>query len=172
MRFGGRHVGGLNGPKKAVPSQRFQRGSEGVRSVPGRHAQNCIRSRTQLIQKLANTVEWPFGKGGIRSQLRQQEIVGPDHLKYRGGRAGQLSQKDIKGLSDQRKTVGGRWGRQLKFGKYNSVALQNQRAAVDQCAVEIKDDQSHGCLSKQVVGDLGAVMDTGLWLIDAGTNKP
>ena len=95
MGFGGSHVGGLNGPKKAVPSQRFQRGSEGVRPVPGRHAQNGIRSRTQLIQKVADPVEWPFGKGGIRSQLRQQEIVGPDHLKYGGRRAGQLSQNDI-----------------------------------------------------------------------------
>ena len=95
MGLGGRHVGGLNGPKKAAPSQRFQRGSDGVRPVPGRDAQNGIRSRAQLMQKVANPVEWPFGKGGIRSQLRQQEIVGPDHLKYRGRRAGQLGQNDI-----------------------------------------------------------------------------
>src|SRR3954464_13241677 len=100
------------------------------------------------MQKVANSVEWPFGKGGIRSQLRQQEIVGPDHLKYRGCRAGQLGQNDIKWLSNQRKNVGGRWGRQLKFGKYDSMALQNQRAAVDQCAVEIKDDQFQDYFSK------------------------
>jgi len=36
----------------------------------------------------------------------------------------------------------------LKFGKYYSMALQNQRAAVDQRAVEIKDDQFQGSLSK------------------------
>ena len=138
--FGGRHISGLNGPKKAVPSQRFQRGSDGVRPVPGRDAQNGIRSRTQLIQKVANPAEWLFGKCGICPQLRQQEIVGPDHLKYRSCRAGELGQNDTKRLSDQRKTVGGRRGRQLKFRKYDSMALQNQRAAVDQCAVEIEYD--------------------------------
>jgi hypothetical protein len=92
------------------------------------------------MQELGYSVEWLFSKGGIRSQLRQQEIVGPDHLKYRSRRAGELGQNDIEGLSDQCKTVGWRRGRQSKFGKYDSMALQNQRAAVDQCAVEIKDD--------------------------------
>ena len=82
MGLGGRHVGGLDGSEKSVPLQRFQRGSDGVGPVSGRDAQNGIRSRAQLMQKVADSVEWPFGKGGIRSQLRQQEIVGPDHLKY------------------------------------------------------------------------------------------
>ena len=95
MGLGGRRVGGLNGPKKPVPSQRFQRGSDGVSPVPGRDAQNGIRSRAQLGQKVANPVEWLFGKGGIRSQLRQQEIIGPDHLKYGGRRAGELGQNHI-----------------------------------------------------------------------------
>ena len=36
MRLGGRHVGGLNGPKKAAPLQRFQRRSESVGPMPGR----------------------------------------------------------------------------------------------------------------------------------------
>ena len=48
------------------------------------------------MQKVANSVEWLFGKSGICSQLRQQEIVGPDHLKYRSRRAGELGQNDIK----------------------------------------------------------------------------
>ena len=96
MRFGGRHIGGLNGPKKAVPLQCRQRGSDRVGSVPGRDAQSNIRSRAQLMQKVANSVERPFGEGGIRSQLRQEQIVSPDHLKYWGCRTGQLSQDDIK----------------------------------------------------------------------------
>ena len=95
MRFGGRHIGGLNGPKKAAPLQRFQRGSESVGPMPGRDAQNSIRSRAQLTQKVGYPVEWLFRKGGIRSQLRQQEIIGPDHLKYRGCRAGELGENDI-----------------------------------------------------------------------------
>ena len=96
MRFGGRRVGGLNGSKKAVPLQCFQRGGERVRSVPGGDAESNIRSRAQLMQKVANSVERPFGEGGIRSQLRQEQILSPDHLKYRGSRAGQLGQNDIK----------------------------------------------------------------------------
>ena len=48
------------------------------------------------MQKVANPVEWLFGKGGICSQLRQQEIVGPHHLKYGSRRAGELGQNDIK----------------------------------------------------------------------------
>ena len=92
------------------------------------------------MQKVANAVEWLFGECGICSQLRKQEIVGPDHLKNRGCGAGELGQNDIKRFSDQGKTLGGRWGRQLKFGEYDSMALQNQRTAIDQCSVEIKDD--------------------------------
>ena len=96
MRLGGCHVGALNGPKKSGPSQRFQRGSDSVRSVPGRDAQNGVRSGAQLMQKVANPVEWLFSEGGICSQLRQQEIVGPDHLKYGSRRAGELGQNHIK----------------------------------------------------------------------------
>ena len=96
MRLGGRDVSRLNGPKEACPSQRCQRGSDSVRPVSGRDAQNGIRSRTQLVQKVANSVEWLLGECGICSQLRQQEIVGPDHLRYRGCRAGKLGQNDIK----------------------------------------------------------------------------
>ena len=36
MRFGRRHVSGLNGPKKAALLQRFQRRSESVGPMPGR----------------------------------------------------------------------------------------------------------------------------------------
>jgi hypothetical protein len=140
MRLGGRHVGGLNGSKKAIPLQRFQRGSDRVGPVPGRNAQNSIRGRAQFEQKVGDAVEWRFGKGGIGPQLRQQEIVGPDHLQYRCSRSGELGQDDVERLPDQRKTVGGRRGRQLKVGKYDSMALQNQSAAVDQRAVKIKDD--------------------------------
>jgi len=107
MRLGGRHVSRLNGPKETCPSQRLQRGSDSVRPVPGRDAQNGIRSRIQLAKKVANSVEWLLGECGICSQLRQQEIVGSDHLKYRRCRAGELGQNDIKGLSDQGKTVDG-----------------------------------------------------------------
>ena len=96
MRLGGCHVGALNGPKKSGPSQRFQRGSDSVGPVPGRDAQNGVRSGAQLMQKVANPVEWLFGECGICSQLRQQEIVGPDHLKYGSRRAGELGQNDIK----------------------------------------------------------------------------
>ena len=96
MGLGGCHVGALNGPKKSGPSQRFQRGSDSVRPVPGRDAQNGVRSGAQLMQKVANAVEWLVGECGICSQLREQEIVGPDHLKNRGCGAGELGQNDIK----------------------------------------------------------------------------
>ncbi len=57
------------------------------RMVSGAELNSCRRS--------ANAVEWLFGEGGIRSQLRQQEIIGPDHLQYRRRRAGELGQNDI-----------------------------------------------------------------------------
>ncbi len=47
------------------------------------------------MQKVADAVERPFGKRRIRPQLRQQQIVGPDHLGYRRRRTGQLGQDDV-----------------------------------------------------------------------------
>lgn len=91
MGFGGRQVGRLNRLEEAAPLQHIQSWSQGVIPVSGCHAQNHIRRGTQLMQKIANTIEWLFGKQWIRSQLRQQKIVGSNHVEYGSGRAGELS---------------------------------------------------------------------------------
>ena len=95
------------------------------------------------MEEFTDSVERLFGEGGIRSQLRQQEIVGSDHFGDRSRRAGKLGQDHIERLSDQRQTVDCRGRRKSKLTEYNPMTLEDQRAAIDQSAVEIEDYQLH-----------------------------
>ena len=96
------------------------------------------------MEKVAGPVERDFGKGRISPEPRQQEIIGPDHIEYRGVRAGEFSEKDVERFSDQRQAVSWRGRGHAKFGKHDPMALEDQRAAVHQRAVKIENDQFHG----------------------------
>ena len=106
MRFRRRHVCGLNGSKELSPSQRLEGRRNGVRPVPGRDCQHGISGAAQLLKKVVDPVERPFGKSRIGPQPWQETVIGFDHLENGGGRAGELSQNDIERFSNQRQTVG------------------------------------------------------------------
>jgi hypothetical protein len=98
------------------------------------------------MEKVADSVERPFGKSRISSESGQQEIIGFDHLEDRGSRASEVRQNNIERFSNQGQAVSWQRGGQLKLGKYESMALEDQRATVHQRTIKIENDQFHGNL--------------------------
>src|SRR6516162_10665229 len=107
------------------------------------HSKHGIGSRAQIAQEVCYSIEWLFSEVWIGSELWKQKVIGSHHVADRGRRADQLRQNEVKRPAHQGKAVGRQWKRQAKLGKNDSMALQNQGAAVHQRTVKVENDKLH-----------------------------
>jgi hypothetical protein len=143
MWLGRRLVGGLDRAEMPLPSEPLQRGLDCMRKVPGGDPKTHVLVFRQRRQQVGGTAERYFRIGRVGTKQRQYTSVSREHLLDRRVRSGQLQENEFKGHSNQRETFFLARQSKSELTENDTIRFDNQFAAVDERAIEIKYYELH-----------------------------